>query len=93
MSTELEKELLTLLSGIAMYNDKGRQWMNHDQKKIKEIHEGFSKSLKKLLAEFGKENLTRQALNVFNSPTVAGDDKGTYAATVKKLLASNNFYM
>ena len=91
-TAERERKLIDLLGGIAGYNDKGCQWLKHDEKKIAQTREQFGAELENLLLEFDKKFLSKKALELFNSSLVTGDRQGLYRETAITLLDTDSFY-
>ena len=88
-----EKQLLNLLGDIAFYNDKGWQWSNHDFEEKSKVQNKYGKDLQDLLTRFDSDNLTVQAMYLFNASNVTCDCLGEFQATAKVLLSTNGFYI
>ena len=89
---ELEERLISLLGGIASYNDKGFYWMRHGEGEIASQHQKFKDSLNEILELFGEKSLTKEALEIFTSENVLCDGNGKYQSIVKDLLRKQSFY-
>lgn len=89
MSPEAIADLSRMLSGMAMYNDKGYIWYRHTNEEIETTRSGFRASIERFIASVGEANIPTQVLVELRSPELEADGNGIYRERIQSLLRSS----
>lgn len=81
-------KLIDSLSGLAIYNDKGYIWTNHNEAQQQEIRNSHRIYINKFIEEHG-EKLPQEAIDILMDEKLIFDDSGDYANKLKKLVLNN----
>jgi hypothetical protein len=87
MSPQEIDELLDLLSTMAMYNDKGYQWCNHNERQVDEMRQRYRASLDQWVASVGTEKIPHDVLVHLRSAAVLEESNGDIRDLIRGLLA------